>query len=92
VVIRIGAGALLTAATAGSGQISGPLAAFGLGIAAPLVIEKLARGVHVADPAAQISGPAALGERNDGEHGSAARDHKPPTAAALPEEGAADAR
>lgn len=45
VLVRLGVGAVLAAATAGSRQISSPLAAFGLGVAAPLVIEKLARGV-----------------------------------------------
>src|SRR5258708_78637 len=45
VLIRVGVGAVLAAATAGSGQVGGPLAAFRLGVAAPLVIEKLARTV-----------------------------------------------
>ena len=43
VVVRAGAGAGVAAAAAGSGQVSGTFAAFGLGIAAPLVVEKLAR-------------------------------------------------
>jgi hypothetical protein len=52
VVIRIGVGAVLAAASAGSGQVSGSLAAFGLGIGAPLVIEKLARAVALTSAAA----------------------------------------
>jgi hypothetical protein len=43
VVLRVGAGAGLAAAAAGSGQISGNFAAFILGVSAPLVIEKLAQ-------------------------------------------------
>jgi hypothetical protein len=43
--LRVGVGAGLAAAAAGSGQVSGAFAAFGLGIAAPLVVEKLATGV-----------------------------------------------
>ena len=45
VVIRVGVGASLAAAATGSGQVSGSLAAFGLGVAAPLVLEKLAQTV-----------------------------------------------
>lgn len=44
-VARIGVGAGVAAAAAGSGQVSGPLAAFGLGVGAPLVVEKLAQAV-----------------------------------------------
>jgi hypothetical protein len=45
VVTRVGAGAVVAAAAAGSNQASGTLAAFGIGVAAPLVVQKLARGV-----------------------------------------------
>lgn len=45
VVVRVGSGAFLAAAAAGSGQVSGSLAAFGLGAAAPLVVEKLSKTV-----------------------------------------------
>ena len=45
VILRVAAGAGLAAAAAGSGQVSGSLAAFGLGIAAPLVVEKLAETI-----------------------------------------------
>jgi hypothetical protein len=51
VLIRIGVGAVLAAAGAGSGQVSSSLAAFGLGIGAPLVIEKLARAVPLTNAA-----------------------------------------
>jgi hypothetical protein len=50
VVARVAVGAGLAAAAAGSGQVSGPLAAFGLGVGAPLVVEKLARAVYLAGP------------------------------------------
>ncbi|MGW5259656.1 hypothetical protein ACWEQG_01695 [Microbispora sp. NPDC004025] len=43
VAIRAGVGALLAAAAASSGQISGEFAALALGVAAPLVVEKLSR-------------------------------------------------
>lgn len=45
VVLRAGAGAVLAAAGAGNGQISGTFAAFGLGVAAPLVVEKLSHAI-----------------------------------------------
>jgi len=45
VVLRAGAGAALAAAAAGSSQVSGTFAAFALGVAAPLVVEKLTRAV-----------------------------------------------
>lgn len=44
-VARIGVAAGVAAAAAGSGQVSGPLAAFGLGVGAPLVLEKLSRTI-----------------------------------------------
>ncbi|MCF6475891.1 hypothetical protein FAF44_47275 [Nonomuraea sp. MG754425] len=43
VVIRVGIGAALAAAGSQSGQIQGAFAALGLGVAAPLVVEKVAR-------------------------------------------------
>jgi hypothetical protein len=45
VILRAGAGAGLAAAAAGSGQVSGTFAAFALGVAAPLVVEKLSRAI-----------------------------------------------
>jgi hypothetical protein len=45
VVLRAGAGAGLAAAAAGSGQVSGTFAAFALGVAAPLVVEKLSQAI-----------------------------------------------
>jgi hypothetical protein len=47
VVIRVGVGAALAAAAASGKQVAGAFGAFGLGVAAPLVIEKLARAVPV---------------------------------------------
>ena len=43
IVVRLGAGAALAAAAAGSGQVSGSFAAFGLGVAAPLIVQKLSQ-------------------------------------------------
>ena len=45
VFLRAGAGAGLAAAAAGSGQVSGTFAAFALGVAAPLVVEKLSQEI-----------------------------------------------
>lgn len=42
-LIRLGAGCAVAAALAHDGQVAGATAAFGAGVAAPLVIEKLAR-------------------------------------------------
>jgi hypothetical protein len=62
IVIRMGAGATVAAALAQDGQVAGALAALGLGVAAPLVIEKLARVVplNVDVQAAMEPMPAAL--------------------------------
>lgn len=57
VTIRVGIGAVVAAAAAASGQVSGTLTAFGLGAAAPLVIEKLSRAVP---PIGQIAVSAPL--------------------------------
>jgi hypothetical protein len=63
VVIRVGAGAGLAAAAAGSGQVAGSLAAFGLGVAAPLVVEKLAQAVPLASsPIASTRDHESLGQ------------------------------
>jgi hypothetical protein len=43
--VRAGAGAGLAAAAAGSHQITGTFTAFGLGIAAPLTLEKIAQAI-----------------------------------------------
>ena len=50
VILRVGAGAGLSAAAAGSGQVSGTFAAFALGIAAPLVVEKLSQNIPLTGP------------------------------------------
>lgn len=74
-IIRVGVAAVVAAAAAGSHQISGPLAAFGFGVSAPLVIVHLARAVpmtgEIGTPAQQAvtrrprrssaRGPDALG-------------------------------
>jgi hypothetical protein len=68
VVLRAGAGAALAGAAAGSGQVSGSFAAFALGVAAPLVVEKLSRAVPLSGTV--VSGQpetqtAIRGERRD---------------------------
>ena len=45
VIVRVGLGAGLAGAAAAGGQVSGSFAAFSLGVAAPLVLEKLAKTV-----------------------------------------------
>ncbi|GAA2613126.1 hypothetical protein SMC26_14240 [Actinomadura fulvescens] len=55
VLIRVGVGGVVAAAMAHDGQVAGAVAAFGLGVAAPLVIEKLARLVPL-----NLDVPAAL--------------------------------
>ena len=68
VLIRVVLGAVVTGATAGSHQVSGPLAAFGLGVAAPLVIEKLARAVPLGSEsldAQTTQAPIATGNSGD---------------------------
>lgn len=47
VVIRAGVGATLAAAAASSKQVTGAFAAFSLGVAAPLVIEKITKMVQI---------------------------------------------
>ncbi|MDN3353625.1 hypothetical protein [Actinomadura sp. DC4] len=47
ILIRVAIGGILAAA--GSGQLTGPLAALGLGVSAPAVLEKLARNVPLKD-------------------------------------------
>jgi hypothetical protein len=61
VLIRVGAGAILAAAAAGSHQVTGPLAALGLGVGAPLVIQRLAKEVPVTD--AQDTAPTRAAKR-----------------------------
>jgi hypothetical protein len=48
VILRAGAGAALAGAAAGSHQVSGPFAAFALGVAAPLIVEKLSKTIPLA--------------------------------------------
>ena len=45
VVARVGVGGLVAGAAAGSGRVSSALVAFGLGVGAPLAVEKLAQVV-----------------------------------------------
>jgi hypothetical protein len=45
VMLRVSVGAALAAAFAGSHQVSGPLAAYTLGVAAPVVVERLAKAI-----------------------------------------------
>lgn len=67
VIVRAGVGAGLAAAAAGSGQVSGSFGAFGLGVAAPLIIEKLSRTIPV-DDASPIPDPNKVPKpRNDPE-------------------------
>ena len=62
VVVRVGAGAGVAAAAAGSGQVAGTLAAFGLGVAAPLVVEKLAQVVPLTGRLKDTPEPPAIAE------------------------------
>src|SRR5690242_7665931 len=54
VVLRVSVGAALAAAFAGSNQVSGPLAAFTLGVAAPVVVERLARAIPLTSSVSQL--------------------------------------
>ena len=56
VVIRIGVGFGLAWAAAGTHQVSGPLGAIAVGIAAPLVIEQMAQRVPIDDGGRPIEG------------------------------------
>jgi hypothetical protein len=50
-VIRLGAGAGLALAFGASGQVSGPMGALAIGVATPLIVEKLSKSLpEVADP------------------------------------------
>lgn len=51
VTIRAGLSAVVVAAATASGQVISAFSALGLGVAAPLIIEKLARAVPVTQPA-----------------------------------------
>jgi hypothetical protein len=62
VVARVGVGAAVAAAAAGTGQVSGTLAAFGLGIGAPLVVEKLAQNVPLTGHLKDEPEPPAIAE------------------------------
>ena len=87
VVLRVGAGAGLAAAAASSGQASGTLAAFGLGVGAPFAVQKLAHTVHLTGPLTTgPDPPAAIGEH------AAAAQPSPPAAAAQPSPPAATAQ
>jgi hypothetical protein len=63
VCIRVGVGAAVAAAAAGSRQVSGPLAAFGLGVCAPLVVQRLARAVPLTDAAEPKAQQSRAGSR-----------------------------
>lgn len=54
--IRAGVGAVLAAAAVTSGQVTGVFGAFGLGVGAPLVLEKLARLVPLNESSHPHSG------------------------------------
>jgi hypothetical protein len=65
VMARVGVGGLVAAAAAGSGRVSSALVAFGLGVGAPLAVEKLAQVVPLTghlpsrpDPRATIAEPS----------------------------------
>ncbi len=65
VMARVGVGGLVAAAAAGSGRVSSTLVAFGLGVGAPLAVEKLAQAVPLTghlpsspDPRAAIAEPS----------------------------------
>jgi len=65
VVARVGVGGLVAGAAAGSGRVSSALIAFGLGVGAPLAVEKLAQVVPLTghlpsnpDPQAAVAEPS----------------------------------
>jgi hypothetical protein len=58
VTIRGGLSAVVVAAAAASGQVISPFTALGFGVAAPLVVEKLARAVPVTEAAPLPMEPA----------------------------------
>ena len=65
VVARVGVGGLVAGAAAGSGRVSSALVAFGLGVGAPLAVEKLAQVVPLTghlpgklDPQAAVAEPS----------------------------------
>lgn len=55
VIIRVGLGIVLAAAAGETGQIAGPFGAFAVGVAAPLVIEQMARQVPLREDQATLS-------------------------------------
>lgn len=55
VVIRVGIGGIVAAAAVGAHQVEGSLAALGLGVSAPLVIERLARAVPLVSEAQVVA-------------------------------------
>jgi hypothetical protein len=59
-MIRLTAGGVVAAATAASGQVAGPLAALGIGIATPLVVAKIVESFRSPPSEAirGLSGPA----------------------------------
>jgi hypothetical protein len=59
IIIRLGVGAGLAAAAGVADQISGPFGAVALGVAAPLVVEQLARQVYLTGSSAQDEGAGA---------------------------------
>lgn len=67
VIIRVSVGAVLASAFAGSHQVSGPLAAFTLGVAAPYVIQRLARAIPLSDDPKEIEAPPREPYTGDGE-------------------------
>ncbi|MFH9355045.1 hypothetical protein [Kitasatospora sp. NPDC017646] len=68
VVIRVGVGAALAAVYSASNQIEGPLAAVTVGIAAPKILEQLARNRPTSDEAKPD--PVSAGDRRPVRHPS----------------------
>jgi hypothetical protein len=62
IIIRLGVGAGLAAAAGMADQISGPFGALAVGVAAPLVVEQLARQVYLTESLTQDGGTSDTAE------------------------------
>jgi hypothetical protein len=60
VMARVGVGGFVAAAAAGSGRVSSVIVAFGLGVGAPLAVEKLAQAVPLTGHLPDEPGPHAV--------------------------------
>ena len=80
VVARVGVGGLVAAAAAGSGRVSNALVAFGLGVGAPLAVEKLAQAVPLTGHLPKEPDPLASVQHDP----SASVPHDPPAASTEP--------